>query len=167
LRHEDDGTLINKDSESQQLSDYLQTYAKDPMTKKELKKHIATNAQLKDEEIKGKTKKIRRSGKDTNDVFWAIGKVHGIENIVYLTEEQIASVKSPAHLQSMINEVEPQPHKDLTREQRIQNIKRTTKDYKDFVDKMEISSTDKKKLLSLPFYLAKRRELPEPKRGQL
>jgi hypothetical protein len=32
---------------------------------------------------------------------------------------------------------------------------------------MEIASSDKKKLLSLPFYMAKRRELPEPKKGQV
>lgn len=31
---------------------------------------------------------------------------------------------------------------------------------------MELASSDKKKLLSLPFYMAKRRELPEPKKGQ-
>jgi len=68
------------------------------MTKKELKKHIATNAQLKDEEVHSKTKRIKRMGKDEDDVFWALGKVHGIENIVYLSEEQLESVRNPAHL---------------------------------------------------------------------
>jgi len=46
-------------------------------------------------------------------------------------------------------------------------MKVAAKDYKDFVNTMDISSSDKKKLLSLPFYMAKRRELPEPKRDQL
>jgi hypothetical protein len=31
---------------------------------------------------------------------------------------------------------------------------------------MEMSSSDRKKLLALPFYLAKRSQLPEPRRNQ-
>lgn len=31
---------------------------------------------------------------------------------------------------------------------------------------MNLTSSDRKKLLSLPFYMAKRSELPEPRRGQ-
>lgn len=31
---------------------------------------------------------------------------------------------------------------------------------------MNLTSSDRKKMLSLPFYLSKREELPEPRRGQ-
>ena len=39
-------------------------------------------------------------------------------------------------------------------------------DYKATVDKMGLNSSDRKKLLALPFYLTKRMQLPEPRRGQ-
>lgn len=98
LRHDDDGQIIEKDTAAQQLSGYLQTYAKDPMTKKELKQHIATNSQLKDQEIHNKTKVVRRMGKDQNDIFYALGKVHGIENIVYLSDEEMSEANTPVLL---------------------------------------------------------------------
>ena len=31
---------------------------------------------------------------------------------------------------------------------------------------VEVNASDRKKLLALPFYMAKRQEMPEPKRGQ-
>lgn len=39
-------------------------------------------------------------------------------------------------------------------------------DYKKVVNEMGLNPSDRKKLLALPFYMAKRRELPEPKKGQ-
>ena len=39
--------------------------------------------------------------------------------------------------------------------------------YKDCVDKMGLHPSDRKKLLALPFHLAKHQELPTPKFGQL
>lgn len=38
--------------------------------------------------------------------------------------------------------------------------------YKRAIDKMGFNPSDRKKLLALPFYMAKRAELPEPKIGQ-
>ena len=34
------------------------------------------------------------------------------------------------------------------------------------MDKIGLNTTDRKKMLALPFHLAKRQELPKPKRGQ-
>ena len=39
-------------------------------------------------------------------------------------------------------------------------------EYKGYVDKMGLYPSDKKKLLALPFYMAKRKENPEPRPGQ-
>jgi hypothetical protein len=86
------------------------------MTKKELKEHIATNNQLKDQEIHNKTKTIRRMGKDENDIFYALGKVHGIENIVYLSDDEVKEVKTPVHLQQAINDINQKPHRCLTKD---------------------------------------------------
>ena len=38
--------------------------------------------------------------------------------------------------------------------------------YKDSVNQIGLSPSDRKKILALPFYLTKRHELPEPRRGQ-
>jgi len=39
-------------------------------------------------------------------------------------------------------------------------------EYKEHINKMGLHVSDRKKLLALPFYLAKRQELPEPRNGQ-
>ena len=39
-------------------------------------------------------------------------------------------------------------------------------DYKKSVEDLPLYSSDRKKLLALPFYMAKRSECPEPRRGQ-
>jgi hypothetical protein len=38
--------------------------------------------------------------------------------------------------------------------------------YKAAVEKLSLYPSDKKKMLALPFYMAKRSEDPEPRRGQ-
>lgn len=38
--------------------------------------------------------------------------------------------------------------------------------YKKAVDQQKLLPTDRKKMLALPFYMSKRREIPEPKKGQ-
>jgi hypothetical protein len=40
-------------------------------------------------------------------------------------------------------------------------------EYKRTVESIDMNPSDRKKLLALPFYLSKRRQLPEPRRGQL
>ena len=42
-------------------------------------------------------------------------------------------------------------------------LEKNLKDYKEEVNKIGLNPSDRKKLLSLPFYLTKRVELPEPK----
>lgn len=40
--------------------------------------------------------RIRRLGKDQDDFFWTYGKIHGLENIAYATEEELkASAGNP------------------------------------------------------------------------
>lgn len=33
--------------------------------------------------------KIKRMGKDKDDIFWQIGKVHGLENIAHVSDEDL------------------------------------------------------------------------------
>lgn len=39
-------------------------------------------------------------------------------------------------------------------------------EYKDVVNKIGMNSSDRKKILALPFYMTKRHQLPEPRKGQ-
>ena len=53
-----------------------------------------------------------------------------------------------------------QSHDDL-----IQGMNKSLEEYKSKVEKLGLNPSDRKKLLALPFYMAKRSQLPEPKRG--
>lgn len=33
--------------------------------------------------------RIKRKGKDKNDIFWTLGKIHGLENLAFATPEEI------------------------------------------------------------------------------
>jgi hypothetical protein len=49
---------------------------------------------------------IKRLGKDEDDMFWMYGKIHGLENICYLSKEEIESCNgNPVALQTAINNV--------------------------------------------------------------
>ena len=43
---------------------------------------------LQDHDI-SKIFKIKRRGKDADDLFWSFGKVHGLENIAFATNEEL------------------------------------------------------------------------------
>jgi len=33
--------------------------------------------------------RIRRMGKDLDDIYWSIGKIHGLENIAYVDDNEL------------------------------------------------------------------------------
>jgi hypothetical protein len=56
----------------------------------------------------GKNMRIRRMGKDENDIFWALGKIHGLENIIYVDKDELLKAAGdPIKLQRLINDVKP------------------------------------------------------------
>lgn len=100
-------------------------------------------------------------------MFWNLGKIHGLENLCYLTEEQIkACYGNPIALQHAINNVKISKDQTETYEQRVQSYQDSMKAYKEWVNKLNLSVSDRKKMLALPFYMIKRQQLPEPKKGQ-
>lgn len=46
-------------------------------------------------------------------------------------------------------------------------MQKSLEEYKATVNKMNLNSSDRKKLLALPFYMTKRHQLPDPRRGQM
>lgn len=52
------------------------------------------------------THRLKRMGpNDKNDLIWMFSKIHGLENIAFLTEEQLELIKDPFTLQRAINNV--------------------------------------------------------------
>lgn len=83
------------------LMNYLHEYSDRPFIKDEL------TERLKEMEMKGHKMRVRRMGKDANNTFWHFGKIHGLENIALIPDEQLeAVVHDPVKLQKLVNTVE-------------------------------------------------------------
>jgi hypothetical protein len=70
-----------------EIQNYLNVYNTAPMTKAELLNRIADGKPV-DPAFASKFK-IKRRGRDMDDIFWRYGKIHGLENIAFATEEEI------------------------------------------------------------------------------
>ena len=73
-------------SAEQSLVNYLHEYSDKPFVKDELMERLA------EMQKKGHKMRIRRMGKDKDDFFWAFGKIHGLENIIYVDKEDLMKV---------------------------------------------------------------------------
>jgi len=78
------------------------------MTKAELLNRIADGKPV-DPEFASKFK-IKRRGRDTDDIFWRYGKIHGLENIAFATEEELAACNGdPLLLQRLVDSINDRP----------------------------------------------------------
>jgi hypothetical protein len=87
------------------LNDYLETYASEAQSENEyldsFRKTLGKNVNF------GKMFKVKRLGKDENDLFWQFGKIHGLENIAFVDEALLEKVKgNPVRLQKMVNDID-------------------------------------------------------------
>jgi hypothetical protein len=104
-------------------------------------------------------------GKDKDDLFWIFGNMHGLENIAYVDPKELEATKgNPALVQELLDNAKPT---DLpkTFEQQLDLLEEGLASYYEIINSTELAPSDRKKLLSLPFFLAKRTEMPEPKKG--
>jgi hypothetical protein len=151
------------------LHNYAASFSTEALTEPEIMKNLqdAAKKTSANQEVKDSRWRVKRLGPDTNDHYWFYGKIHGLENIAYLSPEQVAACEgSPVKLQMAINELVIPKGQAQTYEQRVSGLKDSLQNYKDEVAKRNITATDRKKLLSMPFYMMKRSEKPEPKKGQ-
>jgi hypothetical protein len=81
-----DHTEARADSKND-VENYLDVYHSGPLTKSEMLNRIADGRAV-DESFMRKFK-IKRAGKDKDDIFWNYGKLHGLENLAYATQEEI------------------------------------------------------------------------------
>ena len=67
------------------IENYLDVYTNGPLTKADMLTRISEGRSV-DPNFQ-KNFKIKRMGKDKDDLFWQFGKIHGLENIALLTKE--------------------------------------------------------------------------------
>jgi hypothetical protein len=66
----------------------LSTYSAEALTEPEIIANLE-KASSKLSEKEANKWQIKRTGKDADDMYWMFGKIHGLENIAFLTEEEI------------------------------------------------------------------------------
>lgn len=117
--------------------------------------------------------KIKRMGKDKDDLFWSFGKVHGLENIAFADSQELAATQGdPWRLQQLVNKIndseKPLPAQSF--DKLVEGINDQMNSYRSDIDSnangLTYNPSDRKKLLGLPFLMSKRSEVPEPKKGQ-
>ena len=116
-----------------------------------LMKSISKNVDLTD------IFRVKRAGADLNDLFYMYGKIHGLENIAFVPDEVLAKCGGhPVLLQAAINDVEGKSRFFGSFEEMVADNSQLLDAYKAGVSKIGMNPSDRKKMLSLPFFLAKR-----------
>ena len=163
-----DGDNAQADAKTE-IENYLDVYTSGPLTKAEMLNRIRDGRTV--DERFAKNFRVKRGGKDKDDLFWSLGKIHGLENIALLDEDTVSSAAGdPWRLQQLVNDAndneKPLPAQNFDR--LVEEIHQGMNTYKGHLDsnKKEYYPSDRKKLLALPFLLSKRTELPSPKKGQ-
>lgn len=96
-----------EETSEERILDYITTCT--PMSGNEIRRDLEkiTHAGIK----KYENKRVRRQGKDKDDIFWLMGKIHGLENIAFLTKEELDSIDgNPIRLQHLVNQAKPTEH---------------------------------------------------------
>jgi len=93
----------------------LAAYCEDPYTQPEL---IQKLAEYSGESDLSKVWRVKRVGVDADPIFWAYGKIHGLENIAFVDPKKLAECEgNPVAIQKLVNEVEDvsrfNSHEDL------------------------------------------------------
>jgi len=61
-------------------------------------------------------KQYKRRGKDSDDLYFLYGKIHGLENIAFVDDEVLQRCNDPISLQKAINEVKIENEPALSEE---------------------------------------------------
>ena len=84
------------------MIDYLSLYSTDPMTKTEMLDSLALKA-FQDYDV-SKLFRVKRMGKDKDNLFWTFGKIHGLENIAFVSEEELKATNgNPVLIQNLVD----------------------------------------------------------------
>ena len=73
------------------VENYLDIYTSGPLTKAEMLNRFAEGKPV--DPNFSKNFKVKRMGKDKDDIFWSLGKIHGLENIALCDLEEVKATK--------------------------------------------------------------------------
>lgn len=137
------------------VADYLSLYNNEPLTKNEMIDNIAMHA-LKEFDVT-KLFRVKKFGKDRDPMFFTFGKIHGLENIAFADPQEVKETNgNPVKIQQIVDRYDSSPILIDSYEHLISELQATLKSYREQVDKIPMNPSDRKKILALPFYLAKR-----------
>ena len=166
-----DGANVAQADAKEEIQNYLDVYTSGPLTKATMLDRIAEGRPV-DANFSNNFR-IKRMGRDKDDLFWTLGKIHGLENLAYVDPEELrAAGGDPWRIQQLVNKVNDQdkPLPAQSFDKLVEEIHSKMDAYRAKVDNTdkgrEHNPSDRKKLLGLPFLMSKRAELPEPKKGQ-
>lgn len=95
------------------------------------------------------------------------GRIHGLENIALLSDEDLKKIQgNPVTLQTLINNAKPAGPPATTFDGLISKAMCSLNRYKDSINQLSLSKSDRSKMLSLPFFASRRVQGPAPQRGQ-
>jgi hypothetical protein len=69
------------------LAGYLAINTTQPLTKNEMMEYIALKSFEKGD--MSKLFRVKRCGKDRDEMFWSFGKIHGLENIAFADPAEV------------------------------------------------------------------------------
>lgn len=142
---------------------YLETCV--PMNKREINEKLAEIVQPAINPYL-KNKKIKRVGMDKDDLFWMFGKIHGLENIAFVDEEELNKVRNPVDLQILVNNAKRNGPIASSFDNLLSQAHLYGDKYKEEVNKLNLYPSDKAKMLALPFFTSRRSQGPAPQKGQ-
>ncbi len=150
------------DTPSERISNYLMNSTQ--LSRSQLEKDVYKLASQGNDVFHNKT--IKRLDKDTNDIYWWFGKIHGLENIAFVPDEELARTNgNPVKLQELVMKARrsgpPAKNFDGLISQAMDNMAR----YKQVINQMTLNRSDRTKLLALPFFTQRRTQGPAPKKG--
>ena len=115
-----------------------------------------------------RNKQVKRVGKDKDDFFYMFGKIHGLENIAFLSKEELDKIRNPIDLQLAVNNVDKAGKTIFSKPSFDAALEEAMKDaqgYKQTVMQMNIYPSERAKLLALPFFMNRRVQNPDPIKG--
>lgn len=114
---------------------YLDIYTSGPLTKAEMLNRFAEGKPI--DANFAKNFKIKRQGKDKDDIFWSLGKIHGLENIALCDLEELKATKGdPIKIQALVNKAHdaPRPTPPATFELALEEAYKNLEAYKAAVE---------------------------------
>ena len=88
----------------QDIENYLDVYTSGPLTKATMLNRIAEGRSV--DPNYAKNFRIKRMGKDKDELYWSLGKIHGLENIAFADPKELAAASGdPWELQMLVNKI--------------------------------------------------------------